>query len=185
MCAFLSPQCLSPFPPPRPGCPRPLALRGCAPGPPNSALARGAPGAAPASSWHSLIHQHSYQISCRKDFFIGCDKNKKSREWGESDQGADGWEPNPPPIFGAGFPFFFLLECRSQTASSQEAPKCPFLFILDFSSGATLVSSRAFLCYSLGLFVLFPSFFLFFLLPKQWLQPSWEGLSSHFQPFLL
>lgn len=37
----------------------------------------GAPLAAPASSWNSLIHQHSSEISCRKDIFIDCDKKKK------------------------------------------------------------------------------------------------------------
>lgn len=57
------------------------------------AVSPGAPWAVPAFSWNSLIHQHSSEISCRKDIFIDCDKKKR---------GGGREEPLAPPVFTTG-----------------------------------------------------------------------------------
>lgn len=114
----------------------------------------------PAFSWNSLIHQHSYEISCRKDFFIGCDKNPGSG--GESDQGTDGWE-SKPPIFGLFFLSFSLWKADPEPPAPGKHQNVCFILI-NFSSGAIpsplnlsfiILWDTSFLCFSIIFFCSF------------------------------
>lgn len=87
----------------------------------------------PAFSWNSLIHQHSYEISCRKDFFIGCDKNPGNGGSRMGGRGTDGWELRTP-VLGLFFLSFSLWKADPEPPAPRKHQNVCFIF--NFSSGA-------------------------------------------------
>lgn len=156
---------------------QPFALLGCAPGTPRRCINLESPGppmVVPAFSWNSLIHQHSYEISFRRTFFIGCDKNPGS---GGSRIGAWMSGNQNHPFWGC-FSFLFrygrqipnhqLPGSTKTFASSLIFPVEPSHF---HSMYPLLFSGTPPIC-------AFPSYFLFFLLPKKWIHPSLSSIGQ-------
>lgn len=171
---------------------QPFALLGCAPGTPRRCINPEPPGppmVVPAFSWNSLIHQHSYEISCRKDFFIGCDKNPGS---GGSRIGAWMSGNQNHPFWGC----FSFLFCYGRQIPNHQLPGSTKMFASSlifpvepshFHSTYPLLIilwDTSHLCFSIIFSVLSASQEVDSPQPQlHWAVGSGHG--SHFQPFLL
>lgn len=141
----------------------------------------------PAFSWNSLIHQHSYKISCRKDIFIGCEKKRS----GGSQIGAQMGGNQKHPFRGC---FSFLFSYGRQILNRQLTGSTKiFVSSLIFPvEPSCLYSPFPLLFFGTPLICAFPSFFSVLFASQEadpprprlhWAVRSEQG--SHFQPFLM